>query len=175
MPGKSPARRLNPVLKLIIKAAGYLLIFIVISQLVQLWQQRDSVSGEAPKIYVDTIDGQQVAFSGQDTMLLYFWASWCPVCRFQHGNITSLAKDYPVISVAIQSGSDTEIRDAMKSEGARYPVVNDPDGYLAKMYGIKGVPTAFIIDSNGMIRGQLTGYTTELSMRSRLWYYNNYD
>ncbi|TNF98438.1 MAG: protein disulfide oxidoreductase [Gammaproteobacteria bacterium] len=167
--------RFRQVTSILTKTGVYLLIFIVISQLVQMWQQRDSVSGIAPEVHALTIDGQQVSLSANSgkPLLLYFWASWCPVCRFQHDSMTDIAKDYEVISIAIQSGSDAEIRDSMKVEGADYPVVNDPDGYLANQYGIRGVPTSFIIDTNGKIRDQFTGYTTELSMRYRLWFYTN--
>jgi thioredoxin-related protein len=48
-------------------------------------------------------------------------------------------------------------------------VINDPDGALAAAWGVRGVPTFFVVDSQGMIRFREVGYTTGLGLRWRLW------
>ena len=165
-----PGKRGNIVFR-VVKITAYLLIFVIAMQLGQLWMQRDTVIGKAPLIHGEDINGQRVSlhdYQGKP-LLLYFWASWCPVCRFEHSAISSLAEDYQVLSVALQSGSADEIKSHMLEHDAEYRVINDPDGILASSYGIRGVPTSFIIDATGDIRTTLTGYTTGLSLRYRLW------
>ncbi|HEY5734351.1 MAG TPA: redoxin domain-containing protein, partial [Gammaproteobacteria bacterium] len=85
------------------KYLGYMVLFIVALQLGQLWLQRDTVFGKAPEISSVDLDGSEVSlrdYRGKP-LLLYFWASWCPVCRFEHGAITSIAEDYQVLGIAL--------------------------------------------------------------------------
>lgn len=161
----------SSILRKILKYLGYLIIFIFAMQIGQLWMQRDVVIGKAPAISGVDIDGVRVALTDYrgKPVLLYFWATWCPICRFEHGVVTNLAEDYPVISVVLQSGKPAEVKAEMQMHNAKYRVINDPDGDIAARYGIRGVPTSFIIDSSGNIRTTLSGYTSELSLRYQLW------
>lgn len=159
---------------MLVRYAGYMLLFVVAMQLGQLWMNRDVVLGPAPDIVSVDLEGAPVALADYrgEPMILYFWASWCPVCRFQHDVISSLAQDYQVLTVALQSGSVPEVRSHMQEHDAIYPVVNDPEGVHGNRYKIRGVPTVFIVDSRGSIHAALSGYTTELSVRLRLWLLN---
>jgi len=161
----------SKIVRRILKYATYIVIFIIASQLGQLWLQRDSVIGKAPAIVATDIEGRPVSLAEYQgkPLLLYFWATWCPVCRFEHGAITSLAEDYQVLSIALQSGEASDVTAYMKEHDAVYRVINDPDGVLSARYGIRGVPTSFIIDASGDIRATLSGFTTGLSLRYRLW------
>jgi len=155
----------------ILKYTGYLLIFIIASQLGQLWLQRDVVIGQAPVIEALDINGQAVSLSDYrgKPVLLYFWATWCPICRFEHAAITDIAEDYEVLGIALQSGEPAEVKAHMDEHNAQYRVINDPDGLISARYGIRGVPTSFVIDPQGDIRATLSGYTTSSSLRYRLW------
>jgi thiol-disulfide isomerase/thioredoxin len=153
------------------KYMAYLVIFIVALQLGQLWLQRDVVIGQAPALQSVDISGKHVSLTDYtgEPLLLYFWASWCPVCRFEHGAITSLAEDYNVLSIALQSGAGSEVYAHMQEYEADYRVINDPDGIIGSRYGIRGVPTMFLLDAQGNIHSTLSGYTSGLSLRLRLW------
>ena len=160
-----------PALRRILRYLSYIFIFIVAMQLGQLWLQRDVVLGMAPPIEAVNLDGKRVSlseFRGRP-LLLYFWGSWCPVCRFEHGTITSLAEDYQVLSIALQSGTAGEVKSHMQEHDAVYEVVNDPDGNIGHEFGIRGVPTIFLLDHDGNIHTVLSGFTTGVSLRLRLW------
>ncbi|OOZ39742.1 protein disulfide oxidoreductase [Solemya elarraichensis gill symbiont] len=144
---------------------------------VNLWRTRESASGAAPEIAAITLDGEMVNlgdYSGEN-LLVYFWASWCPVCGFVDNSVDALAEDYPVITVALSSGSDAEIRQHLQEEGLSFDVVNDADGEISQRWGVVGVPMSFIIDRQGEIRFRDVGYSSGPGLRLRLWIAENFD
>jgi thiol-disulfide isomerase/thioredoxin len=167
-PEKASRRRL---LGTIARYFGYLVLFVVALQLGQLWLQRDAVFGRAPAISSVDLNGSEVSLEDYrgKPLLLYFWASWCPVCRFEHGAITAIAEDYQVLGIALQSGSPLDVISHMQEHEASYRVINDPDGALGSLYGIRGVPTMFLLDAEGNIKTALSGFTSGLSLRVRMW------
>ena len=102
-------------------------------------------------------------------MLIHFWATWCPICKMEENSIASISKDYKVITVAMNSGTDKKVSAFLKQQGLTFPVVNDENGAIAERFGVRVVPTSFIIDSNGIIKFTEVGFTTELGLRARLW------
>jgi len=138
---------------------------------IRAWQQRDMVVGRAPQLDGVTIDGRTVSASGSArTTLVYFWATWCPVCRLEEGAIESIAVDHPVVTVAMQSGSDAELLRHQRERGHKLVVLNDATGETATGWGVRVTPTFFVIDRNGQIRFRETGYTSEVGLRIRLWW-----
>ncbi len=131
----------------------------------------NAASGMAPNISASTIQGKAFELQtlhGQPAVI-HFWANWCPICELEQGTINTLAADYPFISVAMQSGSDDEVRAYLTEQGVNYPVINDPDGLLAKRYGVSAVPATFVLDSSGTVRFVTRGYTSALGLRLRFW------
>ena len=152
-------------------------VFLAVFLAIQAWQQRDIPSGKAPQTGGYLADG--TAFCLRDwfekhphekVVALHFWADWCPICKQEQGSVTSLAKDWPVITVAMQSGKANAINAYMKKEGLAWTTLVDDSGRISSDYGLKGVPAFIVIDRNGRIRSVSTGYTTELGMRARLWW-----
>lgn len=147
------------------------LILIVISA-VRFWMQRDLVSGVAPNISFATLSGQQFDLYQNKSrpILIHFWASWCPVCKLEQSNIENISKEYPVITIAMQSGNNEELKQFMKEEKLSFNVINDESGLLSQKYNIKGVPVSFIVNKDNEIKFVEVGYTTELGLRMRLWW-----
>lgn len=149
-----------------------LLLVVLVVMAVRVWQQWDLPQGQALPLAGKLVDGGAAALPdpGGQPVLVHFWASWCPVCRLEQGSIQAIARDHRVITVAMQSGSEAEVRSHLRAEGLDFAVLNDPDGQLAARWGIRGVPTSFIVDATGRIRFVEVGYTTELGLRARLWW-----
>ncbi len=138
---------------------------------VRAWQQSGVASGPAPALTGVLLDGKPVAltaFAGRP-VLVHFWATWCPICRAEQGSIEALARDTPVITVAMQSGAHAAVAQHMRNETLSFPVLNDPDGVLATQWGVRAVPASFIVDGAGQIRYVEVGYTTGIGLRLRLW------
>jgi peroxiredoxin len=135
------------------------------------WQQRDLVRGAAPALEGTTVQGERVSLAQHRApLLVYFWAQWCGVCALQQEAIEAVAADWPVISIATQSGDVDQLRAYMAEHGLRMAVLADEDGALARRYGVRGVPTLFVLDGAGRIRFTEIGYTTGAGLRARLWW-----
>ena len=146
------------------------LIFVVVFG-VHLWQTRNLPVGAAPGLQGKMLSGEKSAL--QDLrgkpVLVHFWATWCPICRTEEGSIDSLAEDYTVLTVATGSGSAAEISSHLSENKLNFPVMMDEDGMLGMAWGVRGVPSSFIVDAHGQIRYIAVGYTTELGLRVRMW------
>jgi len=156
-------------LRLLIEA----LIIIAIIFAIRGWQQKDLVTGIAPTFQSVMLDGKTVNlidYNGKP-LLLHFWASWCPFCKFEESSINSIQKDWSVLTVAFQSGDKTEVVKHMKERQIdSWPTIVDQDSRLAELFGVKGVPTSYIIDGNGNIRFTEVGLTSGWGLRARLWW-----
>lgn len=140
--------------------------------LLNAYNSRGAPTGPAPEISGQLLDGSTAslqAMRGQP-VLVNFWATWCPICGMEQSTIDALADDYPVLTVAMDEATAEEILAYMKDKGVDYPVLHDPDYRIARQYGVRGVPSSFIIDAAGNIRFVETGYTTSLGLRMRLWW-----
>ena len=155
------------------KWRGYavsVLVFVIIVAGIRVWQQRDMPRGPAPALQGVTLAGQPYMLRPEKPVLVHFWATWCPICRAEQSSIAAIAQDHPnTITIAMQSGSSAEITRYMQEQEINFPVVNDTDGMLSSTWGIRGVPTSFIIAPDGQIRFVEVGYTTGIGLRLRLW------
>ncbi|SCZ51767.1 protein disulfide oxidoreductase [Thiohalomonas denitrificans] len=149
---------------------GELLLLLVIALAAEWFLTRDAARGTAPVFSARTVTGESFdlrQLQGQPSMV-YFWATWCPVCNIEKGTIDALAEEYPVITVAMQSGGADAVRDHMDEAGVSFPAIADPEGKLSRDYGVTGVPAFFILDSEGEVAFVARGYTTGAGLRLRL-------
>lgn len=152
-----------------------LLIALLLFGGFQAWRTRAVPSGPAPQFSGTLIDGKafdlaqwRQAHAGQ-AQLIYFWADWCAVCKTTAGNVSAVAGEHPVLSVAIQSGDTAQVAATMQAAGYRWPTLADPRAHLLRDYGLPGVPAFIVIDPQGQIAYTSLGYTSESGLRLRLW------
>ncbi|MCG6968394.1 MAG: protein disulfide oxidoreductase [Gammaproteobacteria bacterium] len=146
------------------------LVFLVFIA-VKTYMQRHLVEGAAPPIEGRLLTGELVnlqTYQGQP-VLVYFWATWCPVCKLEQNAIDSISKNHTVVSIAMNSGNAIEVNTYLQENNLNFPVIVDEYGDIAKQFGVRGVPTSFIIDAEGNIAFSEMGYTTGWGLRLRLW------
>ncbi len=151
---------------------SYIVLIIVVMVSVNWWQTRHTPDGnlsEFSGVLMDDTVFTIADFQGKP-VLFHFWATWCPICDWSNNSVQSIAEDYTVISIASWSEGKAEVTAHMMQNQLDFPVMLDNDGSLAQKFGIKGVPTSFILDSNGEIKFVETGYSSELGLRLRLWW-----
>ena len=101
-------------------------------------------------------------------LLLHFWATWCPTCKFEASNIEKISKDYEVITIAVQSGSNEEIQKYLDENNFSFKVVNDDDAFYSSVFNIKAFPTTLIYDKEKNLKFSEVGYTTTAGLYSRM-------
>jgi peroxiredoxin len=155
-----------------------IIIIIAIVLSVRYWFQRDLPSGKAPDFQAVLMDGKLVNLKDYrgEPMLLTFWATWCKFCTLSEGSITSLNKDWQVLTVAYQSGEKAAVAEHIKERNLEsWDVIPDQDGRLAELFNVNAVPASYIIDGKGNIRVKEVGMTTGWGLKARLWYAKNID
>jgi thiol-disulfide isomerase/thioredoxin len=163
------------------------LILLAIVTAVTLWQNRGLPEGAAPPLVGVRTDGVAIKLADRivggggtaegrpvtnmvAASLVVFWATWCHVCKVEESNISAVARDWPVFSVAMQSGDAIEVEKHLQSRGIDLPAIVDADGSLAAAWRVRGVPAHFIIDPAGNVRFRIVGYATTWGLRTRLWW-----
>ena len=148
------------------------LVFFALLYALQLWLGREMVSGTAPVLVGQDLQGQVIdlATHTNQPTLVYFWATWCPICKLMESDIHAIAQDHRVISIAMQSESAAAVSEHLRERGLQFTTLNDPEGQLARQWGVTAVPAAFVILPNGAIFSKTRGYSTRLGLRARLWW-----
>ncbi len=149
-----------------------ILILLLLLAAFQWWQTRDLTGAPAPPLSGVLTDGRAADlrdYQGR-AVLVHFWAEWCPICRAEEGAVDALAQDYPVLTVATQSGDAAAVAEYLRRQGLGFPTLVDQSGALARGWGIRGVPSSYVIAPDGRIDAVSIGYTTGIGLRLRLWW-----
>jgi len=94
-------------------------------------------------------------------VLLRFWADWCPSCRYEMPVIEKYYRKLNkegFIVLAVNIKQSPQVAEAFTAQlDLTFPVPLDPEGELARRYGVYAIPTNFLIDRQGIIREILVG------------------
>lgn len=98
-------------------------------------------------------------------VILSFWATWCPPCRFEMPSMERAwqkLKDKNIIILAVNVGETADvIFEFTGSYPMSFPIPMDSDGRVVKDYPITGLPTTYIISPAGL--------ATHRALGSREW------
>lgn len=149
-----------------------ILFFVLLYLVLHSYMQRNNIAGLAPNIQATTLDQQRFDLHAESRkpVLVHFWATWCGICRLEQDSIDALSKDYNVITIAMQSGTDDEVKTFLKKNQLGFKVINDSDDELVRLYGITSVPASFVINSQNEINFSEVGFTSAWGLRLRLWF-----
>ncbi len=112
----------------------------------------------APQFASTDLSGRPVVLSAYrgHRVILNFWASWCVPCRAEFPVLRQLLTRHPdvvVLGVVFQD-FDNPARAFLRSEGASWPGVRDPQGQIATAYEVgakPGIPVSILIDPGGRV------------------------
>jgi len=157
---------------LMVRVVTQLIFILLIYFAIQYWKSLDDIRGAAPVIKAVDLDGNKIDLRQyrNKPVLVHFWATWCPVCQFENSNIESLAADYQVVTIASWSGDEFQVKEYLKKENIKMPVIVDDTAEWASLYSVKSVPASFFVDASGEIQFIEKGYTSEAGLRLRLWW-----
>jgi thiol-disulfide isomerase/thioredoxin len=109
------------------------------------------------------LNGKPQTLSGLKgrAIFLNFWATWCPPCREEMPSMEVLYrrfKDKGLEFLAVNIQEDKkDVAAFMREFGLTFPVILDSTGEVSAIYGIRGIPTTYIIDREGGIIAAAVG------------------
>ena len=128
-----------------------------------------AVGDRLPPLTVRAWDGTRLdagALAGKP-VLVDFWASWCLPCRAALPAIDEMARrlrDRGLVVLAINVDRDRSSADAWLAErlpGHHLTLAHDPEGALLARCGASGMPTAYVLDRDGVVRFAESGYAPD--------------
>jgi cytochrome c biogenesis protein CcmG/thiol:disulfide interchange protein DsbE len=88
------------------------------------------------------------------TVVLLFWATWCPYCRKLMPHLQAVADEFegePVRFYALNIWEDADPVAHLKQRGFSFELLLDAEP-VAEAYGVKGTPGLFVLDRQHIIR-----------------------
>jgi peroxiredoxin len=143
-------------------------------------ESKSSLAGasqsRAPDFSLQTPDGETVTLAALrgKVVLLNFWATWCPPCKAEMPDLNNLHRkyaaehDFVVLGVDFEEDAET-VQPFLQQYRLIFPVVLDRDGRVTtKLFGVRPLPTTFIIDREGFVRDAWNGQIASEAMLARL-------
>ena len=148
----------------------FAVIIFIVSTALNYYRAPKLDSDTLPTIQATLINGTafDTATLKGKPLLINFWGTWCPVCAQEASNIEALSKRYTVLTIAVNSGSNENIKAWMREKAVTYPVLNDAGGRWATAFKVSIYPTIFIYDSKGQLKFTETGYSTTAGLLARM-------
>ncbi len=151
-------------LYLIIAAVGILFASALVFGAGRRPEKQASPLFEAPEIELVDLDGNVSALSEYrgKAIMLNFWATWCPPCRYEKPFMQKIYDDYRdkgflILAVSVRENSHT-VQNYIETHGYTYPVFLDARGEAFSAYDqTGGIPQTYLIDRKGNITSFLSG------------------
>jgi peroxiredoxin len=131
----------------------------------------------APSFTLETPSGEQHAledYRGQP-VLIFFWASWCSVCKSVMPGLESVYQEFrpqDFTILAVNTTTQDILSSAVNeftSRGYTYTMLLDQDGTVANLYRMRAVPTSFLVGPDGRVTDVVIGSgISEGFLRARL-------
>ncbi len=124
-------------------------------------------TGKAHDFEIETFDGEMLKLSDMEgkVVVLNFWASWCPPCRWEMPFFEEMHQEYKdqdvvFLGVAI---SDTleNARGFAESVEVTYPMGLDTTNEIGRNYKVVSLPTTFFIGRDGSVERRLSSAANE--------------
>ncbi|HEY3068314.1 MAG TPA: TlpA disulfide reductase family protein [Methylomirabilota bacterium] len=102
-----------------------------------------------------TPDGTRFRLRDQRGRVVFinFWATWCPPCREEMPSMERLYqqhRDTGFVMVAVAADTNAKSVPAfVKEQKLTFAIALDPQLEVANAYGVRALPSSFIVDKNG--------------------------
>ena len=120
---------------------------------------------QAPDFSLETSSGETLSltdYEGQP-VLVFFWASWCSVCKRTMPGLQSVYEDYAPMGFTILA-VNTTYQDTLanainyfNTQGYSFPMLLDKSGNTSQTYQLNAVPLSILVNPDGEIYDVIIG------------------
>lgn len=124
--------------------------------------QRPAEVKSAPDFILKDIEGLSKGlrdYQGR-VVLVHFWATWCIPCKDELPTINALwdkFKDQGLVIVAVAEDSKKAVEPFAKENNLKFTVLIDQYGKAFRSYGVRALPTSYLVNRTGNIEGIAIG------------------
>ena len=112
----------------------------------------------------DVMTGKRVSsemFTGK-SLLVIFFATWCPPCVQEIPDLIKLQNQYggngfSVVAFSVDQGKE-EVQELVEKKQINYPVMMADDSITKDFGGVYGIPTSFLVSQKGIVVKKYSGY-----------------
>jgi peroxiredoxin len=128
----------------------------------------------APTFVGILFDGNTVNLSQLygSAIVINFWATWCEPCQFELPilqRLYSQHRERGLHVLAVNLGeSESVIQDWATEMQISFDIVLDEHQHLSELYQLRGVPSTYILNSDGVISAVFYGPTTESQLQTAI-------
>ena len=112
----------------------------------------------------DVVTGKTVKSSVFDgkSLLVVFFATWCPPCVQEIPNLIQLHNDYKrdgfsVVAISVDQEKKV-VQKMVDKKAINYPVMMADDSVTRDFGGVYGIPTSFLVSNTGTVLKKYSGY-----------------
>ena len=118
----------------------------------------------------DEFEGMLVGLRGRP-VIVNIWASWCGPCRTEAPLLARAGREHPddlvILGVASKDsfGAAVEFMDEYDLD---YPNVFDEEGEIRQRLGLRGFPTTYVFDREGVLVATVVGGISEQRLAAQI-------
>ena len=122
---------------------------------------------------VPDVNGKEITLSDYlgKPIIVLFWGTFCPTCKEEIPDLIRYYNKHKnevvFLSLALDKKPSEKIIEFAERNGINYPILRG-DSKLARTWGVKAIPAAFMIDRKGSIAHRLSGLHVTVDMERKL-------
>jgi len=121
----------------------------------------------APPIKLVTTSGQPITLANYRgyVLVMDFFATWCIPCKESIPHLISLNKKYgkqglQILGMSVDDGGERLVKNLLAEKQVNYPVAIAGEE-LQTDYGLRSIPTLFLINKKGVVVEKYQGYSEQ--------------
>lgn len=126
------------------------------------------VGAPAPDFTLTSLTGETFQLSSLrgEVVLLNFWATWCAPCEAEMPTLEDRSKTFSgsgfrVLGINADDEKTATIQTFLERVPVSFPVLLDPGLVVSDLYRVRGLPTTYLIDREGVVRAVQAGYLSD--------------
>ena len=148
----------------------FIVVMTIFANIISIYKSSDLNKEVLTLRSITLMNQEEYRLDNSRPLIIHFWATWCPTCKLEASNIELISKQYDVITIAVNSGSNVDIKRYLDENNFTFRVVNDKNSIYASKFKIAAYPTTFIYDKNRNLVFSEVGYTSTIGLYLRMWW-----